>query len=140
MNKIAGDFFDHNGTEKLRDYYDVWDGVPVLGNLSSILEICTKGGGGIVYNPLFSQVTNASLYVCATLPGSSTKQVLNAFYEADDDASDWFMIGSYWSSPQMMARCNKTASFAAALIPATSAKLGAWCFIPLLASAALAVI
>lgn len=108
------------------------EGAIVAGNVSSFLDLCSKGGGGVFSSPCTKEYTDVPVYLCATLPHSTTSNITRALQEGSK-SDDWLMTGLYTGT----SRTPCSASHATALYAAT---MGAWWFVPLLGSVALAVV
>lgn len=127
-----GGLYDVQGDVLTKCFYDL-QGQLVAGNVSSFLDLCAEAGGGIVSSPCTKSFTDVPVYLCATLPKSTTLNVSRILRGGHNDSDDWVVMGV--SSGNDRTPCSK--SCANALLPS---KLGAWWFIPLLGSVALAVI
>lgn len=113
--------------------FDGSDGMLVAGDLDGFLDWCSAGGGAVISNPSCTkEYTDVPMYMCAVLPQSSLTNVSVALRRGHNKSDNWMITG--FSRGGSRSPCSY--SHAAYLCPLW----GAWWFLPLLGSLALAVI
>lgn len=116
--------------EQRRDILECFsmDGQLVLGEVQDSVSVCSLGGGGAVVNASTHKIVDIPIYLCAVLPRGSISNVTAALAKHQSDKP-----GSY----RMLDTRGSSSALTTALLPS---HMGAWWWLPLLGSVAVAVV
>lgn len=110
--------------------FNVSDGQLIVGRVESWIAPCTKGGGGAISSPKAKDlVGDVPVYMCSPYPGSNISRIRTALYDAQESGS-----GNYTLFDSVQSG---SSALPAAVLPS---HMGAWWWLPLLASMALTVV
>lgn len=111
--------------------FNVSNGQLVVGPVDNWIDYCSEGGGAAISSPTAQQIVGeVPAHMCIPLPGSNLSQVRSVLLDAQNkNATGWFAV-MYTISSGSSAR-------PAASLPSN---MGAWWWLPLLASLAMAVV
>ncbi|EKC98534.1 hypothetical protein A1Q2_07130 [Trichosporon asahii var. asahii CBS 8904] len=104
------------------------DGQIILGKVQDSIDVCSKAGGGAIVNTSTNAIADLPFYLCALLPGSSLDNLTKTLTEEMNTKP-----GAY----RMLDTRGSSAALTTALPPS---QMGAWWWLPLLGSVALAAI
>lgn len=110
--------------------FDKWgDGQLVLGEVQNSIAFCSEGGGGAVVNASTSKITDLPVYFCTVLSGGKLGDITHSLSDGVHKGNGTLQL--------LITRGPTSAAMATAMLPS---QMGAWWWLPILASVALAAI
>lgn len=108
------------------------DGYLIVGRVENWISYCSEGGGGAISSQATKDIVgDVPAYLCAVMPGSNSSTVGSALYggQSMSNSTGWYTV--------LDSITSESSALATAVLPS---QMGAWWWIPLLASVAIAVV